>query len=98
MNEPGYTATRATCNPLFVAVVLTCSEKPGAAIVTAGMPIASAAMLDPVSFGVQRPQPPLPEMTASMSSSFNLDLRSSTERLVMPGPGNTPADPISFNI
>jgi hypothetical protein len=44
---------------------------------TDGMPRYSAAMQDPVSFGVQSPQPPLPEMTAWMPYSFSFFWNSS---------------------
>jgi hypothetical protein len=36
------------------------------------MPSTSAAMQEPVSFGVQSPHPPLPETTASTLKSFSL--------------------------
>ena len=57
---------------MFDAVIFTCVVKPGPAIVTDGIPIYSAAMLEPVSLGVQSPHPPLPLITASTPSSLNL--------------------------
>ena len=60
-NAPGYSATRRTSNPAERAALFACFTNPGAAIITDGIPNASAAMHDPVSFGVHRPHPPFPE-------------------------------------
>ena len=63
---------------------------------TDGMPRYSAAMQEPVSFGVQSPQPPLPEMTAWMPYSFSFFWNSSFSGRMTPGAGPGPAAPISL--
>lgn len=47
--------------------------------------------------GVQSPQPPLPEMTASTLNSFSFRWNSSFSRRTTPGRGYAPAEPISFS-
>ena len=92
---PGYCATLITGTPLLSAVYLAWSTKPGPAMITDGIPRYSAAMQEPVSLGVQRPQPPLPEMTASTPISLSFAWNSSFALRVMPGAGYGPAMPIS---
>ena len=46
--------------------------KVGAPTVTVGMPMYSAAIEEPVSLVVHRPQPQFPLITASISSSLSL--------------------------
>ena len=74
-----------------------CLTKPGPAIITDGIPSTSAAMHDPVSFGVQSPHPPLPATTASTLNSFSRAWNSSFSRRTTPGRGYGPAEPISFS-
>ena len=95
---PGYSATRSSERPAEPAAFRACFTKPGAAIITDGMPSTSAAMHDPVSFGVQSPHPPLPEMTASILNSFSLRWNSSFSRRTTPGRGYGPAEPISLSM
>ena len=73
--------------PAERAVDFACVTKPGPAIMTDGMPSISAAMQEPVSFGVQSPHPPLPEMTASTFISLSLRWNSSFSRRTTPGRG-----------
>ena len=53
-------------------------------------------MHEPISLGVQRPQPPLPEITASTLNSRSLRMKSSFSLRTTPGPGHGPAEPISL--
>ena len=92
---PGYSATRMTRTPLLSAVYFAWSVKPGPAIMTDGMPRSSAAMHEPVSFGVQSPHPPFPEITASTCIWRSFAWNSSLAFLVTPGAGYGPAKPIS---
>ena len=86
-NAPGYSATHSSESPAEAAALLACFTNPGAAIITDGMPSTSAAMHEPVSFGVQSPHPPLPEMTASILNSLSLRWNSSFSRRTTPGRG-----------
>ena len=78
-------------------MLLACSTNPGPAIITDGIPNASAAMHDPVSLGVHSPHPPLPDTTASTPSARSRRWNSSFSRRTTPGRGYGPADPISFS-
>ena len=95
-NAPGYSATRSPGRPADAAALFACLTNPGAAIITDGMPSASAAMQEPVSFGVQSPHPPFPDTTASTLNSFSLRWNSSFSRRTTPGRGQGPAEPISL--
>ncbi len=92
---PGYSATRSSASPAAAAVARACSVKPGAAIITDGIPSTSAAMHEPVSFGVHSPHPPLPETTASTPDSRSRRWKASFSRRTTPGRGYGPAEPIS---
>ena len=69
---PGYVATRRPSRPALRPMAFTLSVKPWIAIVTLGIPAFSATMLARELAAVQLPHPPLPEMTASTLSVFNL--------------------------
>jgi len=86
-NAPGYSATRSSARPADAAVLRACSTNPGPAIITDGIPSASAAMHDPVSLGVHSPHPPLPDTTASTPSARRRRWNSSFSRRTTPGRG-----------
>ena len=88
---------RSSINPADAAALFACLTNPGAAIITDGIPSTSAAIHEPVSFGVQSPHPPLPETTASTLNSFSLRWNSSFALRTTPGRGYGPAEPISLN-
>jgi hypothetical protein len=65
MITPGYSAMASCGMPSAFAIALPCCMKPVRTIEELGNPALSLAMLARTTAGVQLPQPPTPEITAS---------------------------------
>ena len=69
---PGYTAIGRLRVPKAAAVAFPCSAKPSQTTDAVGMPNLSTSALARTTAGVQLPQQPIPDMTASHLFSFNV--------------------------